>query len=55
MEIFCKKCGNVQDKSPDDLIGEFCVCDFCGTLFQWYFKNDNESNANLNKKSEKEI
>ena len=55
MEIFCKKCGNVQDKSPDDLIGEFCLCDFCGTLFHWYFKNGEKKkhkNQHENKKDE---
>ncbi|MCK5033227.1 MAG: hypothetical protein KAS18_06315 [Calditrichia bacterium] len=55
MEIFCKKCGNVQDKTPDDLIGEFCICDYCATLFQWYIKNETQPNNETNKKSEEEL
>ena len=39
MEIFCKKCGNTQEKTPVNLIGEFCICDYCGELFTWYKKN----------------
>lgn len=54
MKIFCKKCGNDQDILPDDLIGEFCVCDYCGTLFHWYFKNENQDNKEAQKDGAKD-
>ena len=51
MEIFCKKCGNVQSKTPDDLIGEFCVCEYCDALFTWYKKKEDNTNKPLDKES----